>query len=125
MIVPTTRAWNPERPSPAEGGGDRTPINGPAAAPIVRLKKDYRYHFVLKSPSREKLNALLRTMNEIVGTKLEPIYQEPRAGDVRDSQADISKAKKLLGYTPVVSLQEGLKKTLDWCRASHPAGVRG
>ena len=75
--------------------------------------------------SRISLNALLRTMNEIVGTKLEPIYQEPRAGDVRDSQADISKAKKLLGYTPVVSLQEGLKKTLDWCRASHPAGVRG
>ena len=75
--------------------------------------------------NRISLNALLRTMNEIVGTKLEPIYQEPRAGDVRDSQADISKAKKLLGYTPVVSLQEGLKKTLDWCRASHPAGVRG
>src|SRR5204862_3027186 len=39
--------------------------------------------------SRISLNALLRTMNEIVGTKLEPIYQEPRAGDVRDSQADI------------------------------------
>src|SRR2546428_4087216 len=35
---------------------------GPAAAPILRLKKDYRYHFVLKSPSREKLNALLRAM---------------------------------------------------------------
>ena len=35
---------------------------GPAAAPIVRLKRDYRYHFVLKSASREKLNALLRTM---------------------------------------------------------------
>ena len=35
---------------------------GPAAAPIVRLKRDYRYHFVLKSPSREKLNALLRAM---------------------------------------------------------------
>jgi primosomal protein N' (replication factor Y) len=35
---------------------------GPAAAPIVRLKRDYRYHFVLKSESREKLNALLRSM---------------------------------------------------------------
>ena len=35
---------------------------GPAAAPIVRLKRDYRYHFVLKSPSREKLNGLLRAM---------------------------------------------------------------
>ena len=37
-------------------------VLGPAAAPIVRLKRDYRYHFVLKSDSREKLNALLRSM---------------------------------------------------------------
>jgi primosomal protein N' (replication factor Y) len=37
-------------------------VLGPAAAPIVRLKRDYRYHFVLKSPSREKLNATLRSM---------------------------------------------------------------
>ncbi len=37
-------------------------VMGPAAAPIMRLKRDYRYHFVLKSPSREKLNAVLRSM---------------------------------------------------------------
>jgi primosomal protein N' (replication factor Y) (superfamily II helicase) len=37
-------------------------VLGPAAAPILRLKRDYRYHFVLKSPSREKLNTLLRAM---------------------------------------------------------------
>ena len=74
---------------------------------------------------RISLNTLLRTMNEIVGTKLEPIYKEPRAGDVRDSQADISKAKKLLGYTPIMSFEQGLKKTLDWCRASGATGVRG
>jgi len=37
-------------------------VLGPAAAPILRLKKDYRYHFILKSPSREKMNALLRAM---------------------------------------------------------------
>jgi primosomal protein N' (replication factor Y) len=37
-------------------------VMGPAAAPIIRLKRDYRYHFVLKSPSREKLNAVLRSM---------------------------------------------------------------
>jgi primosomal protein N' (replication factor Y) len=37
-------------------------VLGPAAAPIVRLKRDYRYHFVLKSASREKLNATLRSM---------------------------------------------------------------
>jgi len=37
-------------------------VLGPAAAPIPRLKRDYRYHFILKSPSREKMNALLRAM---------------------------------------------------------------
>jgi len=37
-------------------------VLGPAAAPILRLKRDYRYHFILKSPSREKMNALLRLM---------------------------------------------------------------
>jgi primosomal protein N' (replication factor Y) len=37
-------------------------VLGPAAAPITRLKRDYRYHFILKSPSREKLNTTLRAM---------------------------------------------------------------
>jgi primosomal protein N' (replication factor Y) len=37
-------------------------VLGPAAAPIERLKRDYRYHFILKSPSRQKLNSLLREM---------------------------------------------------------------
>ena len=73
---------------------------------------------------RISLNALLRAMNKIVGTNLQPIYQEPRAGDVRDSQADITKAKTLLGYTPIVSLEEGLEKTLEWCRTESTAGSR-
>ena len=48
---------------------------GPAAAPILRLKKDYRYHFVLKSPSREKLNALLRGMLAHAGQQRIPRTQ--------------------------------------------------
>ena len=71
---------------------------------------------------RISLNALLRAMNKIVGTNLKAIYQQPRAGDVRDSQADITKAKTLLGYTPIVSLEEGLEKTLEWCRTESTAG---
>jgi nucleoside-diphosphate-sugar epimerase len=65
---------------------------------------------------RISLNDLVRVLNKIVGSNLEPIYKEPRAGDVRDSQADISKAKALLGYEPLVSFEDGLKLTLDWCR---------
>jgi len=66
---------------------------------------------------RISLNELLLTMNRSVGSHLEAVYKESRAGDVHDSQADISKAKKLLGYVPIVPLDEGLKHTLDWCRA--------
>ena len=45
-----------------ESGTGLRRVLGPAAAPIMRLKRDYRYHFVLKSPSREKLNTTLRAM---------------------------------------------------------------
>jgi len=66
--------------------------------------------------TRISLNELLRVMNAVVGTSVQAIYAEPRAGDVRDSQADITKAKRLLGYVPIVGLEEGLRHTLDWCR---------
>jgi nucleoside-diphosphate-sugar epimerase len=66
---------------------------------------------------RISLNELLRVMNGIVGTRVQAIYKQGRAGDVTDSQADISKAKTLLGYQPTVSLEEGLTHTIDWCRS--------
>ena len=65
---------------------------------------------------RISLNQLLQTLNGLAGSSVAPIYKDARAGDVRDSQADISKAKALLGYNPTVNLEEGLRLTLDWCR---------
>jgi len=50
------------------------------------------------------------------------LYGPPRAGDVRDSQADISLARALLGYEPLVGLDEGLAHTLAWFRRTHAAG---
>jgi len=70
---------------------------------------------------RISLNDLVRVMNGIVGTQLEPVYKDERAGDVRDSQADITKAKTLLGYAPIVSLEDGLRRTLAWCRDESAA----
>jgi len=72
---------------------------------------------------RISLNELLRVMNRVVGTHLQAIHKEERAGDVKDSQADIAKAKTLLGYTPIVGLEEGLRYTLDWCRAASAAAT--
>jgi nucleoside-diphosphate-sugar epimerase len=65
---------------------------------------------------RISLNELLRTMQAIVGSSVKAVYKDGRAGDVRDSQADISKARELLGYVPKVSLEEGLRHTLAWAR---------
>jgi len=70
---------------------------------------------------RISLNALLASMNRTLGTNVEAVYEKSRVGDVRDSQADISKAKRILGYTPIVALEEGIAKTLEWCRTSGPA----
>ena len=73
---------------------------------------------------RISLNELLNTMNQLLGTNIQAIYREERAGDVRDSQADISKAESLLGYKPTVLLEEGLRRTLDWCRSESAAAAR-
>jgi nucleoside-diphosphate-sugar epimerase len=67
---------------------------------------------------RISLNQLFRTVRTLTGSSLEPIYAGERAGDVRDSQADITKAREVLGYTPSVMLEEGLHRTLEWYRAS-------
>ena len=68
---------------------------------------------------RVSLNELFRTVRDLVKADVEPVYAEPRAGDVRDSQADISKARRLLGYEPIVPFEEGLGKTVAWYRASE------
>ena len=70
---------------------------------------------------RISLNKLFYTMRDIVGGTLEPAYAELRQGDVRDSQADIQKAKALLGYEPIVPFEEGLARTIAWYRTAGAA----
>lgn len=57
---------------------------------------------------------LTAALNHLLGTKIEPIHSTPRAGDVRHSCADISRAKLDLGYNPDVTFEEGLRRTLEW-----------
>jgi len=72
---------------------------------------------------RVSLNQLFRAVRDLVGANFEPLYEAPRAGDVKDSQADISKAERLLGYRPMVSFEEGLKHTVNWYRGSQMTTV--
>lgn len=67
---------------------------------------------------------LVAALNEILGTSLEPIHGEPRLGDVRHSQADVSRARDDLGYEPFVSFREGLAKTVAWLRRKAAAPKR-
>ena len=67
---------------------------------------------------RISLNELYAEMKKIVGATVEPDYKEVRQGDVRDSQASIEKAKTILGYQPIVSFEDGLKRTIQWYRTT-------
>jgi len=68
---------------------------------------------------RISLNQLFRTIRDLVKSDLEPVYKDPRAGDVRDSQADISKARRLLNYEPTASFEDGLARTVEWYRTTQ------
>lgn len=65
---------------------------------------------------RTTVNFLAAKINEILGSKIKPTYDKPRPGDIKHSYADISKAKKILNYTPFVAFAEGLEKTINWYR---------
>ncbi|MBA7636210.1 UDP-N-acetylglucosamine 4-epimerase [subsurface metagenome] len=62
------------------------------------------------------VNELVKNLNKLMNTDTQPLYTDPRPGDVRHSQADISKAEEALGYKIGVGFEEGLKKTVDWFR---------
>ena len=72
----------------------------------------------LATGSRITLNETFRIIRDLTGYKGEPLYAEPRSGDIRDSLADIHLAGELLGYKPVVDFREGLRRTVDWYRQS-------
>jgi UDP-glucose 4-epimerase len=65
---------------------------------------------------RNTLNETIALLNAIFGCQVSPRYDPPRPGDVRDSQADISLARKVLGYEPQVPFEEGLRRTVAWFR---------
>jgi len=62
------------------------------------------------------INHLAKLLLQIMDrTSLKPVYEKPRPGDIRQSYADVSKARKMLGYEPKTVLREGLEKLVEWC----------
>jgi UDP-glucose 4-epimerase len=68
--------------------------------------------FNVGSGQRTSINQLIGEINQILGKNLIPIYQDARIGEVRHSQADLTKIQNILGYQPKVSLRTGLEKML-------------
>jgi UDP-glucose 4-epimerase len=69
--------------------------------------------FNLASGRAYSLLELLQAIEEAVGSPLEPQFTSPRPGDIRHSFADIRAARGILGYEPRISLQEGIRRTLN------------
>jgi nucleoside-diphosphate-sugar epimerase len=69
--------------------------------------------------ARITLNEVLKQLEKITGKKLQAKYDPPRVGDIRDSQADISLARKILGYHPSVGFEAGLERTWNWYKSAY------
>jgi nucleoside-diphosphate-sugar epimerase len=74
--------------------------------------------FNVGTGGRVTVNELVESLNDKLGTEIDPVYDDPRPGDVPHSHADISKARELLGYEPVVSFEDGLERTIDHLKSA-------
>ena len=66
--------------------------------------------------ARTSLNEILDLLKELLGSSVEAIYQDERAGDVKHSLADVSLAREAIGYEPKIFFEEGLRNAIDWYR---------
>ena len=80
-----------------------------AAGKVMNLASDKKY----------SVNHIAREMARLLGVEFDPTYEPPRAGDVRESLADITIARETLDWEPKISLDEGLKRTVDAFIASR------
>ncbi|MCK4953214.1 GDP-mannose 4,6-dehydratase [Candidatus Bathyarchaeota archaeon] len=70
--------------------------------------------FNIGGGSRISVNDVVNSLIRFIGINAEIVYESPKLGDVSDTRADISKAEEILGYTPKVNLEEGLKRFIKW-----------
>jgi len=75
--------------------------------------------FNIACGERTTINQLFKMLAENANSKIKPEYRPYRTGDVKDSIADISKAKLLVEYAPEVSFKEGIKTTWNWFKENH------
>ncbi len=84
---------------------------GPKGGAVVNVACGARY----------TLNELYRRLGTLVGSDVQPVYADPRAGDVRHSMAEVSRARSLLAWDPEVEFHDGLERTVEWYRTALSA----
>lgn len=99
-----------------EQSRDFTYIDNVVDANILSCRNDKSSGkvFNIACGNRYTLNRLLTEVSYHTGNKANPQFIEPRTGDIRHSQADISSARDLIGYRPKIDFREGLKRTVEW-----------
>ena len=103
------------KPPTIEGDGNNirsfTFVDDVVQANILAFQSNVNHEFInIASEDMTSINELAEKMIKMSGLNLKPIYDEPRKGDIKKSNADISKAKELLKWNTKITLEEGLKK---------------
>ena len=93
---------------------DFTFVNDVVRANILAAKSDAEGVYNIANGNRISINELANMIMKPMEKNLKPVHDAPREGDVKHSLADISEAKKNLGYEPEYSLEEGLRRTVEW-----------
>ena len=96
---------------------DFTFVNNVVFANISAMTRDLKpnsYIFNIACGTSTSVNKLYGIIAEYLGNDIKPEYKPPRNGDIKDSLADISRARELLSYTETVSLEKGLVETIEW-----------
>ena len=93
---------------------DFTFVKDVVRANILAAKSDAEGVYNIANGNRISINELANRIMALIGNNLTPIHVDPREGDIKHSLADISEAKKNLGYEPQYSLEEGLRGTVEW-----------
>jgi nucleoside-diphosphate-sugar epimerase len=122
-VIPkfVTAVLNGQRPTINGSGAisrDFTSIDDVVSANLLAAQRDRPSGLTcnIASGSHNTLDELLDAVCAAVGTKVDPIIGPPRAGDIKDSQADITLARRELGFMPAVSFRDGIARTVDWYR---------
>lgn len=118
VIPKFTEAIVHERSPFIFGDGEQTRdfvfVKDVVQANLKAMQSDVCGLFNIGRGQQTSLNQLAEMIMRAVGTEVEVIYNEPRAGDIRDSVADITKARELLGYEPAYTVEEGIKETVAY-----------